>query len=235
MEAASLIDDCNRVSLAAIAANRFRAVRRVLVSQGITGVLKAFINYSSYTLREKWRFTYCELALDEPRYSLPEMDPSYAIRIADRADISKIQSDMFPFLTAKEESDRLAISEIGELGVQCFIVEKNRQIVNYFFVYENAVNSPLTRTPLYKKHILETDAYFGPAFTVPHARGAWIMPQVILKILDFLEKETDATRVLLLVHEDTVGALAFYRRLGFKKIDDAAPLSFISSLTKGCC
>ena len=71
-------------------------------------------------------------------------------------------------------------------------------------------------------------------FTVPGARGAWIMPQVILKILEFLEKETDATRVLLIVHESTAGALAFYRRLGFKEINDAAPLNFISSLCNSC-
>ena len=234
MEAASLIGDCNRVSLVTITASRFRAVRRVLASQGITGVLKVLSNYTGYTLKEKWRFTYCELALDEPRYSLPEMDPSYAIRIAERPDISQIQSDMFPFLTAKEEDDKLTISRIGEPGVRCFIVERKKKIVNYFFVYENALKSPLTRTPFYKKHILETDAYFGSAFTVPGARGAWIMPQVILKILEFLEKETDATRVLVIVHESTAGALAFYRRLGFKEINDAAPLNFISSLCNSC-
>ena len=183
MEAASLVDDCNRVSLVKIIANGLQAVRRVLASQGITGFLKSLANYTSYTLREKWRFTYFEIALDRLPYSLPEMDPSYTSRIAKRADISKIQSDVFPFLTAKEKDDKLTISRIGELGFRCFIVEKDNKIVHYFLVYENALNSPLAKTPLYKKYILETDAYLGSAFTVPGARGAWIMPQIILKIL----------------------------------------------------
>ena len=234
MEAASLIDDCNRVSLVKTIVNSLQAVTRVLASQRITGFLNSLANYTSYTLREKWRFIYFELALDKLPYSLPEIDPSYTIRIAEWADISKIQSDIFPFLTAKEENDKLAISRIGEVGFRCFIVEKDNKIVHYFLVYENALNSPLAKTPLYKKFILETDAYLGSAFTVPGARGAWIMPQIILKILALLEKETDATRVLLVVHESTVGARAFFCRLGFKEIEDAVPLSFISSLANSC-
>ena len=81
-------------------------------------------------------------------------------------------------------------------------------------------------TALEKSSNKESDAYLSSTFTVPSARGMWIVPHLLLSIIDYLQKESQATRAILLVHEDTPGAIGFYKRLGFKVIDNAAQKGF---------
>jgi ribosomal protein S18 acetylase RimI-like enzyme len=52
----------------------------------------------------------------------------------------------------------------------------------------------------------------------------------LLSIIDYLQNESSALRALLLVHEDTPGAVGFFKRLGFKVIENAAPMGFFSKI-----
>ena len=114
----------------------------------------------------------------------------------------------------------------------CFIAEIDNKVVHYFILFNSAVYSPLMQTPFDKHKVKEKDAYLGNAYTIPDERGKWIVPHVLLRIIQYLQKETTATRALLLVHEDTPGAVGFYSGLGFGVIDDAYPNGLITRYLK---
>ncbi len=195
-------------------------------------IVKKVIAYVRYNLKEKWDFVYFGWRLDSPAFSLPEIDESLVVRIASREDMPKIESDIYPFLTVKEGNDKRSFSRIGETGFKCFIVERDNKIVHYLFVYENARDSLLMKTPFYKDKVLENDAYLGSAFTSPDSRGLWILPHTLLKIFEYLKSYTNVSRVLFLVHKGTPGSVAFYRRLGFSVVDDACPSGPVKSLVE---
>lgn len=195
-------------------------------------MLRSLLAYLLYNLIEKWRFVYFEIGIEEIPSSLPNMRESFVIRIAEEADIHRIESDVYPFITSDQEYDKRYISRIGGDGFKCFIAEKDDLIIHYFLVFERALESPLMCTPFYKEKILDNDAYLGSAFTTPNVRGLWIMPCVLREILSFLKDNTKATRALVLVHEGTLGAVGFFSRLGFSRIDDACPAGSIASLVK---
>lgn len=201
---------------------KLNRVIETLSSKGISGLRNLIATYVRYNLKDKWKFTYFGISLHETPYSLPPINDLFVIRIAKPEDISKIKSDIYPSLTSKQENDKRDISRIGEKGMTCFIAERNHKIVHYFLVFDNALESPLMKTPFDKEKILENDAYLGSTFTVPDARGLWIVPHTLLYILSFLRNTTNASRALLLVHKDTPGAVGFFRRLGFKIIGDAS-------------
>ena len=127
-------------------------------------------------------------------------------------------------------NDKRYISRIGESSFKCFIAENEGKIIHYFLVFDKALESPLMQTPFYKEKAYDSDAYLGSAFTLPSARGLWVMPLVLTEIILFLKNNTNATRALVLVHEDTVGAVTFFSRLGFSIIDDACPSGPMASL-----
>ena len=78
--------------------------------------------------------------------------------------------------------------------------------VRSWFTFERGVN---------KKFLLITDAYLGGTFTVPDARGSWIVAHVLQKILTSLKAEGVTQRVILIVHPDTPGAIKFFEKMGF--------------------
>lgn len=177
--------------------------------------------YLRYHFIEKWEFVYLEWNLECPAYSLPEMNRSLSIRVASKEDVPKIELDIYPILTPEVENDKRLLARIGEDGFKCFIAERGGRVVHYFLVCEKARESLLMRTPIDKTKILDQDAYLTSTFTSPDSRGLWIVPHTLLRIFEYLKKHSDASRVLVLVHKDTVGAEGFYRRLGFSVIDDA--------------
>ena len=194
----------------------------IFTNEGVSGLFKHLQNYIRYHVKDKWRFIYFELNLTEVYYSLPEMDASLVVRRAMFGDIKKIQDDIYPFMTSKQEFDKRYIERIGDDDFECFFAEKNGKVVHYFIVFNSALNSPLLQTPFDKKKILPNDAYLGNAFTVPEARGIWIVPHVLLSIISYFHNKKNMRRALLLVHEDTPGAVGFFKRLGFNVINNAS-------------
>lgn len=195
----------------------------IFLSMGFSGLKNHLFAYFRNNFKEKWKYTYFSISLKNETYTLPQLNNSFDIRIATPLDISKIESEIYPFLTPNQENDKRDILRIGQKGMICFIAEREKKIVHYFLVFDCALESPLMKTPFDKGKILENDAYLGSTFTVPDARGLWILPHSLLFILSFLRNNTNASRALLLVHEDTPGAVGFFRRLGFKIIEDASP------------
>lgn len=177
--------------------------------------------YARYKLKDQWEFIYFELPIDEEMFTFTMREP-LVIRPVRRNDIKRIEADIFPFISLAEQHDvRKHMSIIGSKGFNCFIAEKDNIMVHYFLVYDKALASPLIHTPFDQTKIGDGDAYLGSAFTSPHARGMWIMPYSLSKICEYLKSETDATRALLLVNKYTPGAVGFYKRLGFREIENA--------------
>lgn len=212
---------------------KLNRVIETLSSKGISGLGNLIAAYVKYNHKDKWKFTYFGISLHETPYSLPPINDLFVIRIAKPEDISKIKSDIYPSLTSKQENDKRDFLRIGESGFTCIIAERENKIVHYFLVYHSALNSPLIKTAFNKAKILENDAYLGATFTAPDARGLWIVPHSILYLLSFLKSNTNASRALLLVHEDTPGGIGFYQRLGFKIIEKPIAKSIMNAFAKG--
>lgn len=202
-------------------------------NNGIFGAISILSEYIRYNLTEKWRFIFFEIDLTTPTFSLPKKDESILIRRAKTIDYIKIKNDLYPYMGHKQEFDKKYFDQIRESGVNCFIAEVDNELIHYFMVFDSAIESPLVQTPFDKKLLSQEDAYLGNAFTIPSARGKWITPQVVLTIIKYLQNETNATRALLLVHEDTPGAVGFFNRLGFKVIENAYPKTYLSRFLTG--
>lgn len=169
-------------------------------------------------LIEKWKFIYFEVEISNFKPKMPT-DNTLKIINGTTQDLKKIEEDLFPFFTHKQEYDKRFIYKLGEDGINCFLAEKKGKFVHYFMVFSNARNSPLAKTTFNKKEIKENDIYLGNAFTVPLERGSLILPSVLKFILEHFKSSYESKkRAILLVHEDTLGAEKFYSILGFKKI-----------------
>ena len=95
---------------------------------------------------------------------------------------------------------------------------KDKQILHYFLVFEDSLISPLVKTP-FKKKLLDTKySYLGTAFTIPEARGLWLVPSALTIILKYLRDTIGSKKAYVLVHKDTPGAVDFYLKMGFRKI-----------------
>lgn len=182
-----------------------------------------------YHLIDKWEFIYLEIDLTKPTFSFPGIDTDLKIWIAEKNDIPKIKSDIGEHLTSEDEKQ---IQRIGEEGFCCFVAKKNDRIIHFFLVYEKAKESLLAQTPFDKKQLLMSDAYLGSAFTVPDARGLWVVPATLMKILTHLKEREVIKRALVLVHKDTPGAAGFYQRLGFNIVEHPLAGSFMYSVYK---
>lgn len=206
--------------------DKFKRVCKLFIKSGFSGVLEQTVAYLNHHTKEKWRFIYLELDLTENPYSLPDMKESLSVRLAKAEDIEKIKTDLYPHMAKKQEYDKRYIESLGEGDVECFVAEKEGKFVSYFMIFKKAAQSPLMQTPFNKKMILGTDAYLGNVFTIPNVRGMWIVPHVLLSVIGYLQEETTANRAILLVHEDTPGAVSFFKRLGFKLVENATSEGF---------
>ena len=165
---------------------------------------------------------YLEKSLDDSIFNIPNTDESLVVRVAEKKDIEKIKTNIFPYLTARDiDNDGRYFNRIGDDDFTCFIAEKDGSVVHFFLVYENALNSPLTKTPFNKSIIQDAEAYLGNTFTIPEARGLWIAPISLSIILLYLRDTVKAKKAYVLVHKDTPGADAFYKKLGFNVIKNA--------------
>ena len=206
---------------------RISTVLRVLSNKGISGLIKLIKSYFLYQYKEKWEFTYFEKSVGLAPYKLPKLDDSTVIRIAVKNDITQIKTDIYPFLTAKQENDKRYIEKIGSSHVKCFIAKREKKLLHYSLLFENANNSPIIQTPIINTKIYSTDAYLGSVFTIPEARGSWILRYAILSIFSYLNENTNVKRILVIVHKDTPGAEGFYKRLGFNVMTDVTARHYL--------
>ena len=200
----------------------FNRIMKVFNTGGVFGLAKKFLGNARNQLIDQWGLIYLELPLDKVDLSLP-VNEAFNLRFATRDDISKIKSDIYPVLDDYGEYDKQHIEKIGEKGIQCVIAEENDKVVHYFLVFDLALDAPIMRTPINKAVITANDASLGSQFTNPQARGKSISLYSLSAILKYLQTETNATRVLTIIHKDTPGAVPFHKRLGFTKIIDASP------------
>jgi len=181
-------------------------------------MIKNIFLYMSYHLIEKWKFSYFEIQIHNFKSKIP-IDRKLKIINGTKKDIKKIEEDLFPFFTYKQQYDKRFIYNLGEKGINCFLAEKNGKFVHYFMVFSNANQSPLMKTPFNKRRIKDNDIYIGNAFTVPFERGSLILPSVLNEIFKYFKNNFKLKkRAILLVHEDTLGAVKFFSILGFNKI-----------------
>jgi len=166
--------------------------------------------------------------LDIDKYQSLSDNKKTKFRKANFADKNKIQNDIYPYLDGYGENDKKYLEEPESHTI--FISEKEKKIIHYFLVFEDAQQSPLIKTPINKKFINNETAYLGSAFTVPEERGLWITIYSVAFIIKYLKQNTDIKKVLLLVHDKTSGAIEFYQRLGFHIIPNAAPKNVLQWL-----
>ena len=197
-------------------------VKTIVSKGGFTALIAKLGDYIRYHLDEKWQFVYFELNVEDFSFSSPNKDGSILVRQATEKDIPKIETELYPHFTAQQEYDKRHISQLGKKGISCFIAEQNNQIVHYFMLFEKALESPLMITPIKKSLISENDAFLGNAFTLPSARGFWILPEVLASIFSYLSSKNHIRKAILLAHEDTPGAINFFKKIGFHRINDAA-------------
>jgi len=201
---------------------KIRSVVKITLSGDFKRLTEQLTRYARHKLKDQWEFVYFELPLDEAIFSI-KMRENVLIRSAVQSDISRIESQIYPFVGSNEKNDKRYISLIGRKGIRCFVAEKDDKLIHYCWAFDRALESPLMNTPFDKTKVLDEDAYLGPAFTNPNVRGTWIFPYSLSKICEYIKNNTDATRVLLFVHKDNPGAVGFYRRLGFREIVNACP------------
>ena len=176
----------------------------------------ALFSYLKHHFIEKWRFVYLEFDLKTTIIELPTPD-GLSIRIASDRDVARFALDVFPYLTPNQSFDKRLIIGGYDSGMQIYIAERQNKILHYFIFFKSALKSPLMDTPVSKKLLSISDAYLGGTFTVPDARGSWIVAHVLQKILMSLKGDGITQRVILIVHPDTPGAITFFEKMGFCK------------------
>lgn len=164
-----------------------------------------------YHLVDKWQFVYFEFTLANPLPIVPRPE-GLACRLATSADRTRIVADVFPDLVGAFAYDRRYFDAIdADPDLTCYLAESDGKIVHYSWVRRDASRSPLPVLPFGPTR--PGDAYIGPVFTSPKARGL-VYPFVLGEVLRDL-KAAGSLRLLLMVDGRRPAALGFYRRLGF--------------------
>ena len=78
---------------------------RLLKQGGIMIFLRKCARYGRHLLGEQSHFVYFAFSLDRPLPSFHLQDIGN-VRLADRKDSARIQSELFPFITEEEENDK---------------------------------------------------------------------------------------------------------------------------------
>lgn len=186
---------------------------RLIARHGVAGSFRQAAKFVRYHLVDTRQFVYFEFLLDKPipTFAAP---PGCVAREATSADRSQVVHDVFPDLVGDLAHDRHYFETLGaDEGVRCFLGEVNGRIVHYSWVILDARQSPVASLPI--GPLREGDAYLGPVFTSPRARGL-VYPFVLGIILHELRR-LGRRRVLLMVDGRRPAAVGFYVRLGFAK------------------
>ena len=199
---------------------------RISAREGLVGLFRSVCSYVQYHARSKWSFVYFEFPLERRIFPLNGPD-SVVVRIASREDLGRIRSEIFPVLDGEWRYEKRYFDLLDDPEIKCFLAEKDGKLVHYSWVFLDALRSPMRDVPFDERKLRKGDAYIGPIFTNPSARGL-IYPRVLVTILRYLKENRSADRVVLFVQGRNPSAVAFYHRLGFKAIEDAQPGTFLS-------
>jgi len=207
----------NKFSIKSSFREKVKKVKELAVEKGLWRMLGSVAQYALYYVTDRRSFVYFEFSLEQEPISLQLPDPPVA-RLATTADLNRINAEIFPLLTGEYEYDKRYFKLLVQEGVLCFLAEQDGKFVHYSWVFTNAEQSPLMDVPFKHSKLKAGDVYMGPVFTSPNARGTWIYPFVITKIIHYLKDYTDKKRLLLFVHGKNPSAVNFFLRMGFKKI-----------------
>lgn len=211
---------------------RCALIWRRLADEGVSGTVALFTRFASTHLIDKWRFAYFEFALagTPPVFA---SQPGVAVHVAAPADRPRIEAELFPTLVGDLAYDRRYFEAIGEdADVKCFLAESGGKIIHYSWVFLDARNSPLVRVPFNRAALRAGDAYIGPVFTSPSARGL-VYLHVLSEVLRFMHEGGRVRRLLLMVDGRRPAAVAFYRRLGFRQITrHGEPVTVVASRSR---
>lgn len=178
-------------------------------------VFTQFTNALRYKLWDQWHFAYFAHLLDRP-VTLPR-DPTLTVRRAVPDDLPRIARE----LTARmreNPGDAQYFVLLGTPGAECFLVEQGGTFVHFTWLFTDLTHAPIMRTPLARWRVRAGDAFIGPLYTRPDARGAWIFPTVLAHVLSLLRERATHRRALVFVHVANPGAVRFYERFGFERI-----------------
>jgi len=165
------------------------------------------------------KFIYLSLNSKDFKYSLVKSDGNLEVLLAKEENKTEIIKDLYPYFDQDQEYFKQFLNFDRE-DILCYLGKRNDKIVHYFLVFTKAMESPLTKTK-FRNYLgsFPNSAYLGNVFTIPKERGSWIVLQVLSKIIKDLQDIHGITRLLVLIHPDTRGALKFYERLGFQVIN----------------
>jgi GNAT superfamily N-acetyltransferase len=194
-------------------------VRRILSQKGLIGLVKAIFAYLNYHLISKWHFVYIEFPLQRPIFSFDVKEP-LLVRIATPDDMDRIKAEIFPALEGDLSYDKRYFRSLDQPDIKCFLAEKDGKLVHYSWVFMDASSSLLMDVPFDKRNLRQGDAFIGPVFTTPTARGL-VYLHVLSVILHYLQSNECARRALGFVDGRNTAAVSFYKRLGFTEIVDA--------------
>lgn len=207
----------NKFSIKSSFREKIKKAKELAVEKGLWSMLGSVAQYALYYVADRRSFVYFEFSLAQEPINLQLPEPLLA-RLATNADLDRINTEIFPLLTGEYAYDQRYFKLLGQEGVLCFLAEQYGKFVHYSWVFTNAEQSPLMDVPFRKSKLKVGDVYMGPVFTSPQARGTWIYPFVITKIIHYLKDYTDKKRLLLFVYGKNPSAVNFFLRMGFKKI-----------------
>lgn len=134
--------------------------------------------------------------------------------------ITWIKEVLFPELNDEQEYDKKYFELIGKEGVSCILVECNRKIIHYSFLFTDIKLSPLAKiSPKIVKLFAINSAFLGPVFTLQEYRG-YVFTEVLSYVLNYLIHDTKIEKLLICLYQKNPGAENFYKRLGFRGVDN---------------
>ena len=200
--------------------------RACLSEEGMVGLVRAARTFGVYHLRDKWHFVYLEFSLNE-KIAVIE-DPEVKVRQATPADSEQIRQDIFPHLREEHAYERRYFDRLGENDAHCFLAESDGAIIHYAWVFTDVFRSPMMEVPFDRRRMGANDAYVGPVFTVPGARGMTYL-YVLPVLLGYL-RDAGVGRALVLVDGRNPAAVAFYRRFGFSIVAGSQPTAGVAGM-----
>lgn len=212
-------------------AENLKQARRIISEGGLITYLRAVKGYIIYHLHSKWHFVYLVFSLEQEIFSFNIREP-ISVRIATREDMTWIKSELFPYLTGDLAYEKRYFELLDHPRIKCFLAQKDGKLVHYSWVFVDVFESPLMKLPFDKAKLKQGDAYIGPIFTCPEARG-FIYLHVLSRILCDLKENNLASRVIVLVERKSASAVSFYKRLGFREVVGAHRRSMFSFVREG--
>ena len=183
-------------------------------------IFRKIIEFLKSKFFDQRKYIYLKLETKNFRYSSARVDNSLDVFLANSDDKEDIKRDLYPYFINEKQEYFKQFLNFDREDILCYLGKKNNKIAHYFLVHIDLKNSPLRKTRFKKiMNSYSEYAYLGNAFTIPEERGGWIFLIVLSKIIKDLKDLYGFERMVLIMHEDTKGAVKFYQRLGFEVIN----------------